>query len=70
MPRRCDIAVDLGRSNTLVYVVNRGIIIEEPSVVAVSVRRAPEICGRAPRSARPVAAAHLRTKGEGATHIA
>src|SRR5690554_5748333 len=30
-----DIAIDLGTANTLVYVAGRGIIIDEPSVVAV-----------------------------------
>ncbi|RZI38536.1 rod shape-determining protein, partial [Herbaspirillum sp. HC18] len=30
-----DIAVDLGTANTLLHVVGRGIIIDEPSVVAV-----------------------------------
>jgi rod shape-determining protein MreB and related proteins len=34
-----DIAIDLGTANTLVYVVGRGIIIDEPSVVAVLARR-------------------------------
>jgi rod shape-determining protein MreB len=33
-----DIAIDLGTANTLVHVVGRGIIIDEPSVVAVTVR--------------------------------
>jgi rod shape-determining protein MreB and related proteins len=33
-----DIAIDLGTANTLVHVVNRGIIIDEPSVVAVQTR--------------------------------
>jgi rod shape-determining protein MreB and related proteins len=33
-----DIAIDLGTANTLVHVVGRGIIIDEPSVVAVLVR--------------------------------
>lgn len=33
-----DIAVDLGTANTLVHVVGRGIIIDEPSVVAVRTR--------------------------------
>ena len=33
-----DIAIDLGTANTLVHVVGRGIIIDEPSVVAVHVR--------------------------------
>jgi len=30
-----DIAIDLGTSNVLVYVKDKGIVIEEPSVVAV-----------------------------------
>jgi rod shape-determining protein MreB and related proteins len=33
-----DIAIDLGTANTLVHVVNRGVIIDEPSVVAVRTR--------------------------------
>src|SRR4029453_8224210 len=33
-----DIAIDLGTANTLVHVVGRGIIIDEPSVVAAQVR--------------------------------
>ncbi|MBX9591662.1 MAG: rod shape-determining protein [Hyphomonadaceae bacterium] len=33
-----DIAIDLGTANTLVHVVGRGIIIDEPSVVAVLAR--------------------------------
>jgi rod shape-determining protein MreB and related proteins len=35
-----DIAIDLGTANTLVHVVGRGIIIDEPSVVAVVARGA------------------------------
>ncbi len=30
-----DLAIDLGTANTLVYVRNRGIVLNEPSVVAV-----------------------------------
>jgi len=33
-----DMAVDLGTANTLVYVRGRGIILNEPSVVAVNVK--------------------------------
>ena len=33
-----DIAVDLGTANTLVYVRGRGIVLDEPSVVAIDVR--------------------------------
>ena len=31
-----DIGIDLGTTNTLVYVRNRGIVINEPSVIAVN----------------------------------
>ena len=34
----CDIGIDLGTANTLVYMIGRGIIIREPSVVAVDAR--------------------------------
>ena len=34
----CDIGIDLGTANTLVYMKGRGIIIREPSVVAVAAR--------------------------------
>ena len=34
----CDIGIDLGTANTLVYMKGRGIIIHEPSVVAVDAR--------------------------------
>jgi len=44
-----DIAVDLGTSNTLVYVRGRGIVVDEPSVVAVQ---------RAGGSSRVVAVGH------------
>ena len=30
-----DVAIDLGTANTLVYVLNKGIVLNEPSVVAV-----------------------------------
>jgi len=54
-----DIAIDLGTANTLVHVVGRGIIIDEPSVVAIRSRngkrgvlavgqRAKLMVGRAP----------------------
>lgn len=56
-----DIAIDLGTANTLVHVADRGIIIDEPSVVAVSScrggreilavgRRATGLIGRTPES--------------------
>ena len=34
----CDMAVDLGTSNTLVYIRGRGVVLSEPSVVAVDSR--------------------------------
>ncbi|MGI6274896.1 MAG: rod shape-determining protein [Acutalibacteraceae bacterium] len=54
-----DIAIDLGTANTLVYVRGRGIVLREPSVVAVDVRtdevlavgkQAKEMLGRTPDS--------------------
>ncbi|MFN4194575.1 MAG: rod shape-determining protein, partial [Thermosynechococcus sp.] len=30
-----DIGIDLGTANTLVYVSGRGVVLEEPSVVAI-----------------------------------
>ncbi len=34
-----DLAIDLGTANTLVYVRNQGIVVNEPSVVAISKNR-------------------------------
>ena len=54
-----DIGIDLGTANTLVYMKGRGIIIREPSVVAVDIRtdkvccvgqEAKEVIGRTPES--------------------
>ena len=54
-----DIGIDLGTANTLVYVRGRGIVLREPSVVAVDVRtdevlavgkQAKEMLGRTPDS--------------------
>ena len=54
-----DIAIDLGTANTLVYVPHRGIVLNEPSVVAVKVntnvvlaagRKAKEMLGKTPES--------------------
>lgn len=33
-----DIAIDLGTANTLVYVRGQGIVLNEPSVVAIDIR--------------------------------
>jgi len=54
-----DIAIDLGTANTLVYVPRRGIVIDEPSVVAIQSKngsrqviafgkRAKDMLGRTP----------------------
>lgn len=54
-----DLAIDLGTANTVVYVPGRGIILNEPSVVAVKAntnqvlaagKRAKEMLGRTPES--------------------
>jgi len=55
----CDLAIDLGTANTLVYLKGRGIIVQEPSMVAVSKqtgkleavgKRAKEMLGKTPAS--------------------
>ncbi|MCB2113337.1 MAG: rod shape-determining protein, partial [Parvularculaceae bacterium] len=54
-----DMAIDLGTANTLVYVKGRGIVLNEPSVVAIETRggrklvravgnEAKEMLGRTP----------------------
>ena len=54
-----DIGIDLGTANTLVFMKNKGIILREPSVVAVDVNtdtvlavgsKAKEMVGRTPGS--------------------
>ena len=54
-----DIGIDLGTANTLVYMKGKGIIIREPSVVAVDTRtdrakyvgqEAKDVIGRTPGS--------------------
>ncbi|MEL6374131.1 MAG: rod shape-determining protein [Pseudomonadota bacterium] len=56
-----DIAIDLGTANTLVHVVSRGVIIDEPSVVAIRARngvrevlavgkKAKDMVGRTPEA--------------------
>ena len=37
-----DMAIDLGTANTLVYVEGRGIVVSEPSVVALDAEERPE----------------------------
>jgi rod shape-determining protein MreB len=58
-----DVAVDLGTANTLVYVKGQGLVLNEPSMVAVDTRsgqvvavghEAKRMWGRAPRSIRLV----------------
>ena len=54
-----DIGIDLGTANTLIYMKGKGIIMREPSVVAVDVRNdtvkyvgqeAKDVIGRTPGS--------------------
>ncbi len=53
----CDLAVDLGTANTLVYLKGRGIVVQEPSIVVINVQtgkieavggRAKEMLGKTP----------------------
>ena len=43
-----DLAIDLGTANTLIHVRGRGVVLEEPSVVAVEVGTGPSRRRRAP----------------------
>ncbi len=58
-----DLAIDLGTANTLIHSRERGVVLDEPSVVALSVetgelvaagRRAKEMLGRTPGAVRAV----------------
>jgi hypothetical protein len=40
-----DLAIDLGTANTLIYVRGKGIVLDEPSVVAIARRAAPTASG-------------------------
>lgn len=40
-----DMGIDLGTANTLVYVSNKGIVLEEPSVVAIDQDKNPLAVG-------------------------
>ena len=59
-----DMAIDLGTANTLVYVKGRGIVLEEPSVVAIAdVRGKKQVVAvgeEAKHDARPHARLHRR----------
>ena len=55
----CDLAIDLGTANTLVYLKGKGIIVQEPSIVVVNKqtgkveavgKRAKEMLGKTPTS--------------------
>lgn len=55
----CDLAIDLGTANTLVYLKGKGIIVQEPSIVVVNTqtgkveavgKRAKEMLGKTPAS--------------------
>ena len=42
-----DLAIDLGTANTLVYAKGRGIVVSEPSIVAINkVTNTPEAVGK------------------------
>ncbi len=58
-----DLAIDLGTANTLIYERGRGVVLDEPSVVAIEAgtgrliaagRRAKEMLGRTPEHVRAV----------------
>ena len=51
-----DLAIDLGTANTLIFVRGQGIVLDEPSVVAIRHEGGPKARnhpGRGPRKPRP-----------------
>ena len=64
-----DMAVDLGTANTLVYVRGRGIVLSEPSVVAIDSRTGEvhAVGDRGQAHARPHARARSRPSGRSRT---
>ncbi|MCI4445548.1 MAG: rod shape-determining protein [Candidatus Aminicenantes bacterium] len=55
----CDLAVDLGTANTLVYMKGRGVVVQEPSIVVINTQtgkieaignRAKEMLGKTPNN--------------------
>ncbi len=57
-----DLAIDLGTANTLVYAHGKGIIVNEPSIIAVNTltneveavgKEAKEMLGRTPATSSP-----------------
>ena len=55
-----DLAIDLGTANTLIHVRGRGVVLEEPSVIAVEVGTGRLVAAGTPRQgdARPGARHH------------
>jgi len=54
-----DIGIDLGTANTLVYVKDKGIVLREPSVVALDTAPSatrPKRCSAAPPATSPPSA--------------
>jgi rod shape-determining protein MreB len=47
-----DLAIDLGTANTLIYVRGKGIVLDEPSVVAIRQEGGPNAKKTIPRWAR------------------
>ena len=61
-----DLSIDLGTANTLIYVRERGIILDEPSVVAIRVHNGQKSIEAVGKEAKrmlgrtPVSYTHLR----------
>jgi len=55
-----DLAIDLGTANTLVFAHGKGIVVNEPSIVAIN-KATGEGRGRGPRSKRDARGARRET---------
>jgi rod shape-determining protein MreB and related proteins len=60
---RIDLAMDLGTANTLIYIKGEGIVVNEPSLVAIDTRTGHTVAvGRAAREFLGRAPAHIRAE--------
>ena len=62
-----DLAIDLGTANTLIYVRGLGIVLDEPSVVAIRQQAGGDSLGEAPPT--PTSESSPATDGQGLSNL-
>ncbi|GIS49026.1 MAG: hypothetical protein Ct9H90mP22_6140 [Gammaproteobacteria bacterium] len=58
-----DISIDLGPANTLIYTKEDGVVLDEPSVVAIQERNGQKKCGCGRPDAKKKVGKNSRTNG-------